>query len=430
MKASLAAGLLPPVALFDNYWAPTIAFAASLGLRGVPLHVYGSGAARWSRYCTKRLPCPAVEDADLFLPWLRERLLRREITRIAPTTDLIAYYTSLLRDDFPIDVQRTISPLAEIEQNLIKSRFSARCSAIGQAVPATRTPDSLESALAAAQELGYPLILKPKSHIAVGTAERGGLIFDEAGLRAKFEAYAAAPGQGSLAARYPELRWPLLQRYIPSARHQVYSVTGIKDADLGIVTAALSCKREQWPPDIGTSIAQISLRDEKVLQAGLRAADNLVSRGIFELELVADRSQLLAIDLNPRAFGFISLDIATGHDLPWLWLRTTLAPVAPLNEPNRPVASEARHVLLYFLKRLVDWRVGARVPGIERRDPRRPRAWMSIMGHRSDPLPMLISHVRLLRHPRSLIRSQFSSARSELSRPEGRLEAQEESPGP
>ena len=62
-------------------------------------------------------------------------------------------------------------------------------------------------------------------------------------MRTRFNAYEATPGQGALAERYPELRWPLLQKYLPAARRQVYSVSGIKDADGGIITAAVSYKR-------------------------------------------------------------------------------------------------------------------------------------------------------------------------------------------
>lgn len=419
MKAGSTAGTLPPVALFDNYWAPTLAFVHSLGRRGVPVHVYGSGASRWSRYCARRSSCPPVEDADLFLPWLRERVRSGEILRVAPTTDLIAYYVSCLRDEFPPEVRRTIAPLAEIEQSLIKSRFTDACVAIGQSVPVTRNPTDLESALAAAHELGYPLFLKPKSHLGVGAAERGSLIHDETELRARFAPYAPAPGQALLARRYPELRWPLLQRYIPSAREQVCSVSGFKDPEHGIVAASLSYKREQWPPDTGTSTLQVSGRDQDILAAGLRAVDRLVSCGIFELELLVDDAGLLAIDLNPRAFGFINLDIALGNDLPWLWFSATIEPVAPLSERPQKVALEARHVMLHFLRRLSDRRIRNPWPnGIERRDPELPRAWISILGYPSDPVPMLLSHARLLRNPRSLLRTSVSISRSGRANPD------------
>jgi hypothetical protein len=416
LKSGSTVGVLPPVALFDDYWAPTLAFVNSLGTRGVAMHVYGTGASRWSRYCAQRRPCPPVEDADRFVPWLRERVRSGEIVRIAPTTDLIAYYISYLREEFPPEVRRTIAPLEEIETALLKCRFAAACTAIGQPTPPSCTPTDLQSALAAARELGYPLFLKPRSHLVVGSAERGGLIQDEQELRARFAPYTPVPGQSLLAEKYPELRWPLLQRYVPSARQRVYSVSGFKDPDRGIITASLSYKGEQWPPDTGTSTRQISGHDPIILAAGRQAADRLVSRGIFELELLTDGTHLLAIDLNPRAFGFINLDIARGHDLPWLWLQSTLGPVEVQSDPPQELALEARHVILHSLRRLAEWQSRSsrnqRNDMVERRDPRRPRGSISILGHASDPLPMLISHARLLRHPRSLIRTFLRISRS------------------
>src|SRR4029079_15951855 len=43
--------------------------------------------------------------------------------------------------------------------------------------------------------------------------------------------------------------------------------------------------------------------------------------GIFELEVLVERATgaCFALDLHPRAFGQISLDIGRGNDLPLLW---------------------------------------------------------------------------------------------------------------
>jgi hypothetical protein len=38
-----------------------------------------------------------------------------------------------------------------------------------------------------------------------------------------------------------------------------------------------------------------------------------------------------------------------------------------------------------------------------------PHSSVSMLGHWSDPLPMIISNLRLLRHPRSLLRSQLDA---------------------
>ncbi len=175
--------------------------------------------------------------------------------------------------------------------------------------------------------------------------ERGRIIPDLESLRLAYRPYAIAPGQGSIAARYPGIRWPLLQRYVPSARTRVYSISGIKDPDGGIVAASLSYKRHQWPPDTGISTSQVTCRDPSILRAGLATVDRLVSRGIFELELLDDDGHLLAIDLNPRAFGFIALDMAVGNDLPWLWYRSTLGPIGPPASGDAPPIMAARLAL-------------------------------------------------------------------------------------
>src|SRR5262249_46434180 len=158
----------------------------------------------------------------------------------------IAFYVSMLREDFAPEVRRTIAPLVELERALIKPRFGAACQRVGQAVPITETPDDAAAGVASAERLGFPLMMKPKSHLLVGD-ERGRVLNDMRELREYYRPYPIASGRESLAERYPELRWPLLQKYVPSARTRVLSVTGYKDPDAGIVIAALSCKQRQWP---------------------------------------------------------------------------------------------------------------------------------------------------------------------------------------
>lgn len=401
MKGHPPQNKLPAVAIFDNYWSTTLAFARSLGRRGVPLHFYGSGAGRWSRYCTERLRCPPVENAAQFQPWLREKIKNGAISRVAPTTDLIAYYASSLRSEFPAEVSRTIAPLPEVEACLIKMRFCTAGAIPGAPNLPTFLANSLESAMAAAVELGFPLMLKPNSHLVVGFVERGRLLRDEADLKSRFRPYEVIPGQEHLAQLYPELRWPLLQRYMNPARHRVYSVSGIKDADGGVLSACVSYKREQWPPDVGVSTLQIGCDDARVLERGLAVVNQVLSRGIFEIELLADGNDLYAIDLNPRGFGFIELDIARGSDLPWLWYRSTQEPLAPMPNQSLRASVEARSSLLPGLSRLLHSRERENSPAVS----------VSMAGYWQDPLPMLASRLHLLRHPRGLMRAQLAEWR-------------------
>lgn len=405
-----------PVAVFDNYWGATLSFTLSLGRRGVPLHLYGPGAGRWSRYCTRRFSCPSVADTERFLPWLRERVRSGEIQRVAPTTDLIAYYLSLLRSEFTPEVQRTIAPLEELENCLIKTRFSQACARAGQAVPVTASPDDPEAGVAAAERIGFPLVIKPKSHLVVGPAERGQVVSTVQELRSRYRPYAVAPGQEVLARRYPELRWPLLQEYVPTARNRVFSVSGFRDADTGFIATSLSYKRAQSPPDTGTSTSQVSHTDPDILQAGLQTAGNLLSRGIFELELLVSGSTLLAIDLNPRAFGFLSLDMALGNDLPWLWFQSTLGMVVPQPASPDPRVIESRQSIPYQLNRCVRLLLGAGAAGEEGNEGNsspKVAQIVSMVGSWRDPVPHAIANLRLLRHPRALVGPHVRVARRE-----------------
>ncbi len=180
---------------------------------------------------------------------------------------------------------------------------------------------------------------------------------------------------------------------------------------MGVAAESVSYKREQWPPDIGTSMAQTSCVDEAVLSAGLRTVELLLSRGIFEIELIADENQLLAIDLNPRGFGFMTLDAARGNDLAWLWLQSTLAPIARNESRITKSWIECRASIPFYLSRML-----AVLKGPQRQqkltalwqDIRQPS--VAMLGTWWDPIPTLLARLSTLLHPRHLLRTSWAVA--------------------
>jgi hypothetical protein len=74
---------------------------------------------------------------------------------------------------------------------------------------------------------------------------------------------------------------------------------------------------------------------------------------------------------------------------------------------------EARHRIMHIVKSMAraPVRLGVYSFG-DRRDSNRPRRVVSMLGSWSDPLPLILSNLHLLRHPRSLLRSQFAVARA------------------
>jgi hypothetical protein len=120
----------------------------------------------------------------------------------------------------------------------------------------------------------------------------------------------------------------------------------------------------------------------------------------------------LAIDLNPRAFGFIMLDIALGNDLPWLWWQTTLG-MAQRQTVSSHSPVECRFLVPYCFGRAIGRLFGRTRSVSASGEQMLGKRWISMLGHPSDPVPMLLAHVRLLRllpHPGGLVRPYLAAA--------------------
>lgn len=371
------------VGIFDADVPTGIAFVRSLGRAGVPLRVYSHRrfpVARWSRWCSDFARCPDLEDPR-FQPWLDEELRSGRIDAVAPTSDLIAYATANER----------------ILDCLFKDRFDAACARLGFRTPWSAHPRSVEEARDNAASYRYPAILKPKSHVGVGIA-RGEVVRSPDELRAAFRPYPIGE------TRHPELALPMVQELVPAALENLFSVSGVLAPDGTALAASVSRKIAQWPPQLGIGIEFRAVDDPALLELGVSLARGVLGSGIFEVELIRDprTGDWLAIDLNPRAHGFIRFDIERGHDLPLLWVRSlkgeSIQPVGP-----------ARQDLV--------WIHG--VPHLVYRwtqPHEKPRAkQIDIVHDWSDPLPSIPFVALMLRHPGGLVRP-FLRAKAHRSR--------------
>jgi D-aspartate ligase len=403
----------PHVAVFDADAPPALAFVRSLGRLGVPVHVYAPTrfcVSRFSRYATRTSLAPAVDDAAAFVPWLRQEMEDGRIELIAPTSDLLAFYLTCVDDLLSPRMRAVLPSRKQILDTLLKDRFHARCEALGQVTPRTLCPTSLEEALALRESISWPSILKPRSHVGVGLA-RGVLIKSVSELEREFRPYGIAEGNRSVAEECPGVEWPMIQEYVPGALQNLYSVSGVLDAQGRVVACAGSRKSTQWPPHLGVGTSFAPHDDARLIDQGVKLARDILGRGIFELELIYDArtDRYIAIDLNPRAFGQIALDIARGHDLPAVWYRLAIGEeVEPLPQP----AGDVRwvHGIPYHLGQLI---------GLMRGPQRGQRLsnYVESLRHRSvdvvhdlrDPLPSLAFTAKMLRHPGGLVRPFLSS---------------------
>ena len=300
---------------------------ARMGELGIPTQVFAAGAFRnepgvYAKSCVRRDRAPSPEALDTFLPWLSDVLAAGSFNQVIPSSDSIVLSLSYLRDHLSPNQKRITPTATEALRFLFKDLFHARCLDLGIPVPETWYPGDEDEASSLADLLPYPVLMKPKTHVGIGMAERGILLSSGAELVRRFKPYPGISGAQNFLAKYPALRWPMLQEFLAPPSWRNVSVCGFRGPD-GAVRAALAVEKiGQWPPRIGVGTAFRVLNDPDLVSAGISLVESFEAYGIFEIEFQCQGTDRRAIDLNLRAFGMISLPMACGLDLPGMWWQT------------------------------------------------------------------------------------------------------------
>jgi D-aspartate ligase len=396
------------VAILDADYPPGLAFTRSLGRGGIGVQVYSPKrypVSRLSRYCTGFGSCPDPEDSEAFLPWLQNESKSGKYSLVAPTSDLIAFYMGEFPEVFPPEQAAAMPSREHILNMLFKDRFDRVCRENNVAVPWTAFPASIDEALAMADTLPYPVILKPKSHVGVGWA-RGLVVHSAAELRREFKPYPTLPQRRVVMERFPELRWPMIQEYVPQALKHLYSISGLLDTHGEMVAVAGSRKTLQWPPTLGVGILFESWDDPVAMGQGIKFVKEVIGRGIFELEFIYDarNQRYVAIDLNPRAHGHITFDIARNNNLPLLWYN--MAKGATLGKQADPIEGVRwLHSIPYHVGHWVSLAQGPqRSARLQSYVQNLQGKTVDIINDARDPLPSVAHLAYMLRHPGGLIR--------------------------
>jgi predicted ATP-grasp superfamily ATP-dependent carboligase len=398
----------PRVAVLDAAIPPGLAFIRSLGRAGVAVIAYSDhphAAGRYSRHISDFRTCPSVVAVDELVPWLVDAVVRQEFDVVAPTSDYVAYAIAEAADRTGGALPCLPHPDAA-RTCLFKDRFVAAMQDAGFPAPPSAAPLTLDEAEAAGEWLGYPLVVKPRSHVGIGPA-RGWVVRTPEELRRHFRQLFVPLGRRSALQHDAHLAVPLLQRYLEHGRHDVISVTGCLGQDGEVLAVGHSRQARQCPPGTGVGTLFEALPDQPFTEKALAAIQRVIGVGLFELEVVTDREsgEFWALDLNPRGFGQMSLDVARGHDLPRLWYEQVTGHLLPRG--SKPTAA-ATH-----------WSSGVplavdTVVRLARGPQRRAEAaWVTSFLRQPrvdaafdvrDPLPGLLCGLFTLRHPKGLVR--------------------------
>jgi predicted ATP-grasp superfamily ATP-dependent carboligase len=380
-------GISPGVLLTDGQERSSVAACHALRRAGYRVGAAGSvkpAAAHWSRACQERFDVadPRTEDAR-FAEEIAEIAARSGFEVVMPATDASILALSRHREAFDGEIDPGWPAPDVVEAAMRKADLHEKATRVGLAPPETVLCETVEEARTAANSLGFPVILKPRSSIFEQNNKlqhRGGvMVWDRA----------------TLEQRLPEFGLPCLLQRRDGGR--LISFAGVFAEDR-LLASVVSRYRRTWPPDAGS----VSFSETVAAPAALseRVTDLLAEmewEGIFELELIqSGPASFAAIDFNPRLYGSLALAVRAGVPLPTIWCDWLLE-----RKDGTGIASPGFHYrwedaeLCNLVRHLRGGRIRAAASILK---PRRRTA--HALFRWNDPVPLLARALNILRHPR------------------------------
>jgi predicted ATP-grasp superfamily ATP-dependent carboligase len=411
-----------PALLCDATFHGTLAAVRSLGRGGIPVFVADPGRmtpAAWSRYATRTLRSPRVSHAARFMEWLVRLGQREGRLVVCPTSDEMALLLSTHRDALANHFALYQPDEGTLMRVLDKKRLLEAAAMAGIDAPETFFPETAAEVARIAREAEGPLLLKPRTQLFLEAHGKGSLVPAAAKLDEAFDAYRRDHRyMPPISDRHPELTSPMLQRYHPEAAFGIYSLSGFRSRSGEVLRMLGATKVLQRPRRLGIGLCFESAPVPDDMQArARRLLDELGYFGVFELEFIHVEGRHLLIDMNPRFFNQMQLDVSRGLDLPRLAYAAALgdqdevAAIAARPPPDPPIEAFCNGIGLRIL-------VGAqRTFGtMSRAEAARWRAWRREHGRGlvdsiaapDDPGPVVAEGAgqlySCLRHPRAFLR--------------------------
>jgi D-aspartate ligase len=323
-------GRRPAALVIDVGWVNGLAAIRALGRAGVPVlaldHRAGALGFR-SRYALPvRTPDPA-EDEEAFVG-----LLRRIGTALEQPAPVFATHDEPLnavgraRESLGGRFLHPFPPWDRLARIQTKRGQLEAAQAAGVEVPRTRHPSSAAEARSAAEELGYPVLVKPSS---------------TEGFKRRFGRQAFRCENGEEVERaYADAEPfdPMVQELVPGGDDTLYTVGSYLREDgepLGVFSGR---KLRQTPPGIGTCRVGEAVWVEEPVEAALRLLRGLQFNGISQVEFKRDArdGSFKLMEVNPRLWQWHELASASGVDIPRIAYEDLLGePLPPASQNGR-----------------------------------------------------------------------------------------------
>ena len=210
-------------------------------------------------------------------------------------------------------------PLLEALQRKRHQIETARASGVG--IPDTRYPASAHEAVAAADEMGYPVFLKPSDPVE----------FKRRFKRQAFECHTAA----EVATHFDEMVEfePMLQEFVPGEDDELYTLGSYLNADGEALGVFCGRKLRQTRENQGSARVGEAVWVDAVVEDGLKLLRALEYTGVSQVEFKRDSrtGEFKLMEVNPRLWQWHGLASVCGVDLPMIaYLDLIGRPPAPV----------------------------------------------------------------------------------------------------
>jgi len=304
------------ILILDGMWNKSLAAVRSLGSKG--LHVTAGEETRlatalFSRYCTKRFiyPSPAGHQ-ERFIEHLERELREGNYNVIMPTEwgtqRLLTESVTRQRLERYTRIPYANAFLAERVND--KAFVMNHAMGRGISIPNTYFPSGSEHLIKIAQNLAYPVLIKPRSSSGSRGIARAG---NKEELLVSYK---------KVHQKYP---FPLVQERIPPGGG-AYGVGVLLNFQSHVRASFVYRRIREYPVSGGPSTLRESARNDLVREIAESLLQSLQWIGVAHVEFKVDprNGQPKLLEVNPRFWGSLSLAIESGMDFPFLLYRMAM----------------------------------------------------------------------------------------------------------
>lgn len=301
------------VLVLDGQTNQALACVRSLGRAGCDVLVAATRSrplAAWSRFCVARFKL-AGETPAAFQA-LRAWAVARHVTMVLPLTERSCILCNLEREAWEAaGIVVGCAPDPVLRRAFDKAHTIDAARACGVGVPPTRLPTSLAEVHAAAQELGFPCVIKSR----FSNTWNGAQFLADPGTSYVRD---ASELERAVASHRQADHWPIMQAFVPGQGKGVFALF---DHGRPIAWFAHERLRDVRPSGSGSSLRSSAALDPRLLGPAERLLTDMEWHGPAMVEFRDDgvHSPNL-MEVNGRFWGSLQLAVSAGADFPQWWL--------------------------------------------------------------------------------------------------------------